>query len=148
MRAQLMLADSAQAIEGKLYILGGGWTITGPDPAPFAIAVLMEVDWDETNERHTFGMNLLTEDGKPVQGPGNEAGIRVEGTFEVGRPPGVRPGSTFNFPVAVNVAPLALSPGQRFVWQLSIDGETRPTWRVAFDTRPRPVEGTGPATPS
>ena len=32
MKVTMLLADSAQAIEGKLYILGGGWSITGPDP--------------------------------------------------------------------------------------------------------------------
>ena len=35
----MLLADSAQAVEGKLYILGGGWNITGPEPSPSGIAI-------------------------------------------------------------------------------------------------------------
>ena len=34
----MMLADAAQAVEGKLYILGGGWSVTGPEPSASAIA--------------------------------------------------------------------------------------------------------------
>jgi hypothetical protein len=33
-KVTMLLADAAQAVDGKLYILGGGWTITGPDPIP------------------------------------------------------------------------------------------------------------------
>ena len=29
-KVTMMLADAAQAVEGKLYILGGGWSVTGP----------------------------------------------------------------------------------------------------------------------
>ena len=36
MKATLLLADAAQAAEGKLYVLGGGWSVTGPGPAPMA----------------------------------------------------------------------------------------------------------------
>ena len=38
----MLLADAAQVSEGKLHILGGGWSVTGP-PAPSAIALLVEV---------------------------------------------------------------------------------------------------------
>ena len=37
----MILADSAQVADGKLYILGGGWSITGPDPTPSAVAIKM-----------------------------------------------------------------------------------------------------------
>ena len=33
----MLLADAAQQLGGKLYILGGGWSVTGPQPAPSAI---------------------------------------------------------------------------------------------------------------
>jgi len=26
----MMLADAAQAVNGKLYIMGGGWSVMGP----------------------------------------------------------------------------------------------------------------------
>ena len=39
MKVTILLADAAQAAEGKLYVLGGGWSITGPDPSPMALAI-------------------------------------------------------------------------------------------------------------
>jgi hypothetical protein len=48
----VLLADSAQAVGGKLYILGGRWSVTGPGPSASAIALKIEVPWDETNRRH------------------------------------------------------------------------------------------------
>ena len=65
-RATMLLADSAQAVEGKLYILGGGWNITGPDPTPSAIAVYIEVSWDLSNMRHPWSLELVDSDGQPV----------------------------------------------------------------------------------
>ena len=38
--------------------------------------------------------------------------------------------------MAINIGPLPLPPGQRYVWELSIDGESRPDWHLAFSTRP------------
>ena len=42
----LMLADSAQEVGGKLYILGGGWSVTGPVVPPSAVAIKIDVPWD------------------------------------------------------------------------------------------------------
>ena len=38
-----MLADSAQEVGGKLYILGGGWSVTGPVVPPSAVAIKIDV---------------------------------------------------------------------------------------------------------
>src|SRR4051794_8751417 len=105
-RATLLLADSAQVADGKLYILGGGWNITGPTPVPLALAILVEIPWDRTNERHRLRLELLDADGQPVTVPqpdGTEVPLVVEGEFEVGRPTGLRPGAPINFPFAVNL---------------------------------------------
>ena len=48
MKVTAMLADYAAAADGKLTIVGGGWTVTGPQPVPFAIAILVEVPWQLT----------------------------------------------------------------------------------------------------
>ena len=32
MKVTILLADAAQAVEGKLFVLGGGWSVTGPEP--------------------------------------------------------------------------------------------------------------------
>lgn len=135
----MLLADYAQAAEGKLNIIGGGWNITGPAPVPSAIAILIEVPWDRTNERHEFTLELVDSDGDPVMGlgaSGSEEPLRIGGQFEVGRPPGIKRGTPISFPLAINLAPQPLPPDGRYEWRLSINGESDEDWRLAFSTRP------------
>src|ERR1700754_1755097 len=107
MKVTLMLADSAQVADGKLYILGGGWSITGP-PAPSAIALLVEVPWDQTNRRLDWRLELVDSDGYPVltaDGEGGEQPIMMGGEFEVGGPPRTPPGAPTLVPPAEHTWP-------------------------------------------
>ena len=61
----MLLADSAQVADGKLYILGGGWSVTGPDPTPSAVAMKVGVDWHEFNTEHHWELFLEDADGQP-----------------------------------------------------------------------------------
>lgn len=139
MKVTMMLADSAQAVDGKLFILGGGWSVTGPDPSPFALAVKIEVPWDQTNLKHGFKLQLVDSDGNDVMAetPTGPEPIKVEAGFEVGRPAGLKPGTPIDVPIAFNFAPIPLAPGSRFEWRLEIDGESSADWTVAFSTRPQ-----------
>ena len=136
MKVTMLLADSVQAVGGKLYILGGGWSITGP-PAQFGIAILIEIPWDQTNQKHPWKLELLDSDGAAVlvQTPSGEQPLVFQGELEVGRPPGLKPGTPIAVPLAVNLAPLPLEPGSRYEWRLSIHGRTDENWRVTFSTR-------------
>lgn len=138
MKVTMLLAEAAQAVEGKLYILGGGWSIIGPDPAPMAIAIKIEVPWDQANRRHTCRLELLDSDGQPVtvDTPLGEQPVVIEAGFEVGRPPGLKAGTPLDLPLAINLAPLSIPPGGRYEWRLTIDGEGDDDWRLAFSTRP------------
>ncbi len=140
-RATMMLADSAQAAEGKLYILGGGWNITGPEPSPSAIAIYIEVSWDLANMRHHWRLELMDSDGQPVMVPTpmGEQALVLEGEVEVGRPPGVTPGTGLGVPLAINLGPLPLPPGGRYEWRLTIGGRSEENWRLPFSTRPAPA---------
>jgi hypothetical protein len=137
MKATVMLCDAAQAVDGKLYILGGGWTIIGPEPSPFAIAVIIEVPWDQSNQKHTFNLDLVDEDGQPVtvEGPAGTTSFSIAGDFEVGRPPGLREGTPLNFPVAITSGPVPLAPGRRYSWMLRVDGQGDEDWVLSFDVR-------------
>lgn len=134
----MMLADAAQAVGGKLFILGGGWSVIGPAPAPMAIAIKIDVPWDQTNVRHRWTLDLVDQDGHAVvvPAPDGERPVQVSGDFEVGRPAGLASGTPIDLPLAISVAPVPLPPGTRCVWQLSIDGRADPGWQVAFDVRP------------
>jgi hypothetical protein len=141
MKVTMMLADAAQAAEGKLYILGGGWSLTGPTPSPSAIALYIQVPWDRTNVEHSFRFDLVDSDGNAVEletDAGAEEPVTFEGSFEVGRPPGVKPGTSIDVPLAINFGPLPLPPGGRYEWRLSINQESHEDWRLPFSTRSGP----------
>lgn len=133
----MLLADAAQAVGGKLYVLGGGWSVTGPGPATMAIAMKIDVPWDQTNLAHQWVLDLLDEDGSPVRIPAPEGdqAVRINGNFEVGRPAGLVQGSPIDLPLAINIGPLPLPAGTRCVWRLAIDGATDPAWQLAFNVR-------------
>jgi hypothetical protein len=141
----MLLCDHVAVAEGKLYISGGGWTITGPAPVPTGIAVILGVPWDRANVQIQFTLRLLQEDGQPVlqEGPVGPTPLEIGGQFEVGRPPGVRPGSPLDVPLAINMGPLLLQPNSRFSWELMVDGETHADWHLAFSTRALPTAGEG-----
>src|SRR5204863_1178469 len=108
-------------VGGKLYILGGGWSITGPGPVPSALAIKIEVPWNDANRKHRLRLSLLDADGHSVK-IGDQL-IQVDGEFEVGRPPGLMPGTPLDATIAINVGLIPLPPGRRYVWQLSINEE-------------------------
>jgi hypothetical protein len=138
MKVTLLLSDAAEAVNGKLYILGGGWSVTGPEPAPMAIAIKIEVPWDQGNVVHKLQLRLVDADGQPVlaESDEDEVPLVLDADFETGRPAGVKPGTPLDLTMAVTLGPLPLAPGSRYEWRLSIDGVEDDEWRVAFSTRP------------
>lgn len=136
-KATMLLADYAVVSDGKLTIVGGGWSQTGPEPSSFGIGLLIQVPWDQANTMHAFAVELLDSDGVEVvlQTPeDDEQPVAFGGEFEVGRPPGLKPGTPLDFPVAVNSTPLPLEPG-RYEWRLTIDGSSREDWTLPFTVR-------------
>ncbi|CAN5321351.1 hypothetical protein BH20ACT13_BH20ACT13_18760 [soil metagenome] len=134
----MLLADYAVVSDGKLTIVGGGWSQTGPEPAPFAIGLLIQVPWDQANTMHAFSVELVDSDGAEVVLETDEDAdvqpVAFGEKFEVGRPPGLKPGTPLDLPVAVNSMPLPLDPG-RYEWRLTIDGESREDWTLPFTVR-------------
>lgn len=137
MHAQLLLADNAQVVNGKLYLLGGGWNQIGPKPTGMAVVIRFLVPWDETNQKHRWALRLLDEDGHPVViGSGDGARpVEISGQFEAGRPVGTEPGTETSIPVAVNVGALPLPAGKRLEWRLFVDEQTQESWRESFRVR-------------
>lgn len=134
----MMLADHAQVAEGKLNVIGAGWTFTGPQPVPFAIAGIIDVPWHETNRQHRFALALQDIDGQPVMAetPMGEQPLAAEMTFEVGRQPGLRQGAAVPWMFGLNFGPVPLRPGSHYVWTATLNGNGHSDWRLAFSTRP------------
>jgi hypothetical protein len=121
LEVQLILCDAAQADPaGKVHMLGAGWSITR-SPTSHAVAVLIKVPWDRANQQLNLKLSLLTADGPPVElaTPGGTAPVEALGSIEVGRPPGVAPGSMLDAAFALNVPPIPLEPG-RYQWRLEL----------------------------
>jgi hypothetical protein len=78
------------------------------------------VPWDRTNQSHELSLELLTDDGGAVEIEGQR--VAVTGEFELGRPPGIKAGSSQNAPFVWTFAGLVLDPGG-YEWKLSIAGD-------------------------
>jgi hypothetical protein len=101
-----------------------------------AVAIKVDIPWNDANRKYQFKLALFDEDGQAVivPTPTGDRPIQVEGGFEAGRPPGLKPGTPLDFALAINLGPLPLRPGARFAWGFLVDGEEKE--RVAFSTRP------------
>lgn len=142
MKTTLMLADAAQVAEGKLYVMGGGWTMTASSPNPFAIAGIIDIPWELANEHHAIRFELIDVDGKPIviETPSGPEAAFIAGEFEVGRPPGTPKGAAIPMPLAINHPGLQLPSGGRFEWRYAINGGEHEDWRLAFGTRPDNIQ--------
>jgi hypothetical protein len=117
----MLLCDGADAVEGKLYILGGGWSHTLANvPVNMALAIMIAVPWNQANEKHDVHAALVSEDGETVEIEGNQ--VIASGELEVGRPAGLRAGTQLNTPLVLGFNGLVLKSGG-YVWELRIGGE-------------------------
>ncbi|MDP9343859.1 MAG: hypothetical protein M3Q23_17570 [Actinomycetota bacterium] len=133
----MLLADWAAEINGKLYIQGGGWSrIFLAEPASVSLAVKILVPWDQANRPHKIEALLLDDDGKQVMIDQEENGevvtraLKLEGGLEVGRPPGMTPGTPIDAPLVLNFKNMDI-PAGRYAWVFKIDDEEE--GRVSFE---------------
>jgi hypothetical protein len=127
----MLLCDYAEELGGKLYIMGAGWSQlrTPRQPSNMALAIKLSVPWNQANEPHSLAIRLVTADGDPVTNEQDEE-VMIMGKLEVGRPPGIRPGSNLDVPLAAKFSGLVLEPGT-YRWQLDVDEV--PMGKAAFD---------------
>jgi hypothetical protein len=80
----VILADAAEVVGGKLYLLGGAWNqyrcSAFPSPATMAFVTSILVDWGEAGKRYPLSMTLADDVGVPVIPP-------INGEVDIGRPP-------------------------------------------------------------
>jgi hypothetical protein len=106
-----------------------------------ALVLLIEVDWNEANTPHTVTVELVDEDGQPVlsQGPFENAPLRFEGDFEVGRPPGSKPGVPLGVPMVISIGPgIFLQPGGSYRWRVLNSGQPGEDLGIQFHVRDTP----------
>lgn len=126
MKVTLILCDAADEVGGKLYVLGGGWSLLQTPDVPFnmALGVIISIPWDQANEQHQIEAKLMTEDGEPVELAGNKVGMA--GNFETGRPPGIKRGTDLPATFALRFNNVTLRVGG-YRWEVEIDGNQEAT---------------------
>lgn len=116
-----LIADYAEIVNGKLYVMGGAWDIMHLREAPgairMAIAVGLQVDWEETNQSIPIIVYVEDDDAREL--------ARIEGQVQVGRPAALPPGSRQMAQMAVNLAINAPAFGGYRVRVLAGSGDSR-----------------------
>jgi hypothetical protein len=134
----LMLADSAQAVDGKLYILGGAWNMLRfpqfPAQLMVGIAVAIDVAWDETDRRHHLDIHFEGADRAAID-------PRIGADFEASTPPEAMAGADLRIVLAVNGPVVIPGPGP-YAAVASIGG--RELARTRFQALFAPVVGSSP----
>lgn len=95
----LILADGAEVVNGKLYMLGGGWDRITVGSLPWgqhmAIALAIRVPWMDTNRQTPIEIELTDGDGTSL--------TKAQGGFVVGRPAQATPGQPLRTQIVLNM---------------------------------------------
>jgi hypothetical protein len=117
----ILLADRAESLGGKLYVMGGGFDRVGlaqiPGQASFDVAVSIQVGYNETNLPHPFELKCEDSDG-------NSVFASMQGAIEVGRPPGMAAGSEQRALLVLR-GPFSFAAPGDYAWVALVDGEER-----------------------
>lgn len=136
-----MLADHAEAVNGKLYVTGGCWNSVIVPQLPvvhphFSVAAALHVPWQATNQRHSLRLDLIDGDGRSLLPE------PMQGRFEAGRPPGMRSGDEAVIVLAFNFNGMRLEAAGAYEFVLEVDGSE--IGRIGFKvivTEPAVVTG-------
>lgn len=111
----LLVADRAEVVSGKLYLMGGSWDRLRPARFPhgmvLGIAVGIRIPYVQTDDAHKVSISVEHEEKRLVS---------FEANLTTGRPPGMR-GMDMLVPMAFNVPISVPGPGQMVV-RADVDG--------------------------
>ncbi len=131
----MFLCDSAQVYQGKLSVLGAGWSHIGIG-APSAIGAILEVTTDLTDHKLHATLDCVDADGHPYCPDGTNP-LKLEADMEVNIPAGVKSGISQRIPLAFNFPPIFQRPG-RFTWRLAVEDAIASTSFEVFPVQPNP----------
>lgn len=116
----LILADRAESVNGKLYMMGGGWdrllVADFTQAQPISIGMGIMVPWNATNMGHTLVVRVESQDG-------TELAMLTLG-FNAGRPPTLGQGESQKIVLAFQIGLLLPGPGA-YVIRAFIDDHER-----------------------
>jgi hypothetical protein len=113
----LLVADRAEVVNGKLYLMGGSWDRVQPPSFPhrmmLGIALGVRIPFAHTDDQHTVAIELVHDDARLVG---------FEAKLTTGRPPGMA-GMDMLVPMAFNI-PIAIPAEGQLVLRAAVDGRT------------------------
>ena len=85
-----ILAEHAEVVGSKLYLMGGGWDTMNAPEAPVTVRLMLaagvRVDWEETNVAIPLVIRVEDDDAQEV--------LKLDGQMNVGRPPQLAAGTS------------------------------------------------------
>lgn len=134
----LILADGAEAVAGKIFILGGGverYAALGfPTNLNADIAASVLVPWGETNRTFAVTLKIADED--------ENVAAALDFTMESGRPPGAKPGQDLRTLLAIR-GPFPIPKAGGYKISMELNGVAQePPFRFWVDETPG--QGTAP----
>lgn len=131
-----LLADSVQAVRGKLFVLGGGWDTLWVQRFParhpsLAIGLRLRVPVSWAGDRIKLAVDLQDADGHPVLPHPLSYDIRLSGSAQ--HPPG---STDFGLVRSFTFNNLMFEKEGQYSFVISVDDE--PLSRLRFTVRARP----------
>jgi|SRR5579872_6301670 len=117
----LLLAEHAEAINNKHYIMGGGlFALAGPEyplvQPNLSVAASIDIPYEDTVEQHALAIDVVDADERTVLPQ------PFSSKFETGRPPGMRHGDSQVAMMVVNFGNIQFPAEGRYWVKLEIDG--------------------------
>jgi hypothetical protein len=137
MELQVILCDVTRVSEGKLDLLGAGWTAIRGGQVQFGIGIIATVPWSELDVEHTVEFVLADDKGAVVTSPNGDPLLRGEFKFKGQKPVGVLLGAPAVVPIPINLT-MELPYGKRMKVVVTADGHGSIDWEAAFSTQPDP----------
>jgi hypothetical protein len=116
-----VIADHAEAVNGKLYLVGGAWNRISATALPvvhhhLSVAVVLHVPWEAANQHHQIELRLVDADGQAmIPEP-------IHGQLETGRPPHLRTGDEQMVVLCFNLNSLRFESAGTYEFRFLVDG--------------------------
>ncbi len=130
----LMLADRAEVLNNKLYMMGGAWdhvSVVEGRPVGCSFALAFLVPWTATDMLHRFRIEIADGDLALTL-------YTLEGAFNAGRPPQLQPGHAQRLIVAPESITIEFPKAGDYVIRVLLDGQVKKTAGFRVDFRPAP----------
>lgn len=133
-RVTFILCDFAQVEGGKLFVSGGGWSVTTTPTAICGLALVLEVPGATNKMPIDLTISLCDAAGELVLLNDNDdpRTVVLNGQLIIDPTEILNEDAPVVVPVALNVPPMNLVAERSYKWVLAINDERRAEWERAF----------------